>query len=336
AIISEILKGEPKAKISVIGYDNSYNYFKNKFKTWKTISYSMYGKKLKIEPVEFAIDNFFLPVLWLIETFRLKLKAKKFNPDLIISDLEPVGLSLAKSLKKRCIIVFGYDPALFKECPFHSPQLNIEAKYFEGLYNHADMVLIPKFFIKRRSILCTYINPIIKIQKLKQMGLEKKPIVVLLGGSGFGFQLAKKINALAEKFPEESFIIIGGRHSFKCRKNVKHFLFTDKYFSYLNAAKGVITLAGQLSLTECLYLKKPMLIFPIKGHIEQILNAYALKDTAMVSYGLNNLKKKIREFISCIPLLQKKMPLLKFNGAEQAAEIIIRECKRKGKEPLVS
>lgn len=332
AIISSILKRHPKTEIKILAYGNAYSYFKSRFETWKTLSYSMLGKKLKIEPFEFALDNLLLPIIWAAETMRLKAKAKRFNPDIVISDFEPVGINLAKALKKKCIVVFGYDPLLFREYPNPSLQLKVEASYFESLYDRADMVLVPKFFIKKRSMLYTYINPIIRKPAIGRIALKKKPVLVLLGGSGYGYSLAKELISLAHLFPDEQFIILGGKHRFKSMQNIKQIPFAkDKYFAYLKAAKGVITLAGQLSITECLFFKKPMLIFPIKGHIEQILNAYAVKDIALVSYDTKGLRHKIKDFVSNIPALQKKIPAMKFNGAEQAANIIIELASQKRK-----
>ena len=123
------------------------------------------------------------------------------------------------------------------------------------------------------------------------------------------------------KYINEEFIIFGNLAPLSSG-NVRVMGLKYDITDYLAAAKGVITLSGNLTISECLAYKKPMLLFPIKNHVEQMLNAYMMRNIAMVSYGTENIKNKIVQFINNLGSLKKKIPKLRFNGAEQVVDLI--------------
>mgnify|MGYP000977031523 CR=1 FL=1 len=67
-----------------------------------------------------------------------------------------------------------------------------------------------------------------------------------------------------------------------------------------------------------------MLIYPIKDHVEQALNAYSLKNVAMVGSDVKNLENDLKNFLKNIGNYQKKMNKLKVksNGAEEIVKIV--------------
>ena len=264
---------------------------------------------------------------------------RKFNPDLIVSDFEPAGITAAKLLGKKCIVIFGYNPELLKEYTKTnklSKKCWFEARYFESLYDKADFVIIPTLLgLKRQEILYHYVNPVIRKEPadlasnktiMTRLKLKKEPIVVMLGGSDFGLKLAKGISKIAHKLNEQ-FIVFGSHKQLPASKNFKHKRFAPDFLDYLKVSKAVITLGGQKMLSECLAFKKPMLVFPIQDHVEQLMNAYSLRSVAVVgnkSTG-SGLEKEVRLFIKNIPKLKEKMDSLdlNFNGAEQIAQVLI-------------
>ena len=230
--IMAIKKKYPKAKIMVAGYDNSLTYFQDKFNTIKIRGYKLPGKAMKIDILRFMLRNMFLPAFWFIGTLKVRLEAFNFIPDIIVTDFEPIGISLARVLNRKCVVVFGFDPLSYKE--YASKQkvnikMKVEAKYFEKLYDQADVVIIPTLRKKdNKHILYSYIDPIIRVQPedltdekilMKELGLKRKPILVMLGGSDFGTKLARNINKIAPRIKED-FIIFGGNLDFKLAKNV--------------------------------------------------------------------------------------------------------------------
>ena len=338
ANIIAIKKKFPKARIMVAGYDNSYLYFKDKFHTLKIKGYKMPGKSMKVNPVLFGLRNILLPAFWPVETLKVRLQAFNFIPDLIITDFEPVGLSLSKMFKTKNIVVFGFDPDLYQEYKKNHKigyAQKVEATYFSQLYDQADIVVIPTFKKRRKKHLRhTYINPIIRVKPedlpeekkiMKSLGLKKKPILIMLGGSDFGTKIAKTINKLAPKF-KEHFIIFGGNLNINLQKNVHYIQYTSDFFKYLKVSKGLITLAGHSTLSEALVYKKAILCFPIHNHIEQELNAFTLKDTIQISnkHSPKIVEKELKQFIKDIPKIEKKVAKLniKASGPQDLVKII--------------
>jgi uncharacterized protein (TIGR00661 family) len=339
---------DPKTEILVAGYDNSYKYFKDKYPTIKIEGYKISGKAMKFGVWSFILKNYLLPFFWVFRAVRLRRKVKSFDPDIIISDFEPTGLTLAKLVKKKCIMVFGYDPLLFRQYKKKN-KINkimlLQTKYLEGIYDRADFVIIPTLTgQKKRSLLYYYVDPIVrkkpedlpsKAKIMEELKLEKEPILVMLGGSNFGLKLAKEIVEVAGTFKDEQFIMFGTQYKLKTPKNVKHIPFTRDVLKYLKASKAVITLAGQKSLSECLVYRKPMLIFPIQNHVEQLLNAFALRSAALVSHKSNKheLELRITELLAKLPILKKKINALdiKGNGSDEIVEIVYKLAKQQAK-----
>ena len=337
--IVALKKEYPKAQIMIAGYDNSYRYFKDTFPTIRIRGYKLPGESMKINVWNFALRNMFLPFFWFVGTLKVRLQAFNFIPDIIVSDFEPVGISLARVLGKKCIVVFGFDPLLYKEYAKTHPvnyKMKFEALYFEKLYDEADLVLIPTFKGRReKHLLYTYIDPVLRQQPenlpsevalMKQLNLKKKPFLIMLAGSDFGTKLAKNMCKVAQKFSYESFIIFGGNLEMAFPKNVKYIQFTPDFLKYLKVSKGIITLAGQKTLTEALVYKKPLLCFPIQDHIEQVLNAYALEDTILVSHdsSLQGVEKAFSEFVKDLSFYQRKVKsrAVKAQGSEEFVRLL--------------
>lgn len=332
--IIEIKKIFPRAKILVAGYDHSYDYFKDKYDIVRIRGYKLPGKNMKIQVGNFVAKNLLLPFFWFTGTLKVTLERFNFKPDLIISDFEPVGISLAKIIGKKCVVVFGYDPLLYREYKGKiNYKMRTEARYFEYLYGNADRVIIPSLLKrKHKSEKYTYVNPIVsrlpedlpsEQRIVNEFKLNKRPILVMLGGSDFGSKLAYNIAGLAKNY-KEKFIIFGGNLDRKKLNGVKYIKYTKDFLKYLKVCRGVITLGGQLTLAEALVYKKPVLCFPIKDHVEQMLNAYAIRNIAMIGYNSDTfyVKNILTEFIANLKDLRERAEKydLRNGGSREIAE----------------
>jgi len=65
----------------------------------------------------------------------------------------------------------------------------------------------------------------------------------------------------------------------------------DDFLKCMVKSDGVITNAGFTTTSEALYLGKPMLVIPMKGHVEQNFNAFALKKLGVPTLKKFNIKK---------------------------------------------
>jgi uncharacterized protein (TIGR00661 family) len=329
-IIKAFLRHDPKAKVMVAAYDNSYNYFKDKYNTVRISGYKLLGMSLKFKVLSFIANNYVLPYTWLSVSFKLKKLVKDFNPDVIISDFEPAGIILGRLLRKPSVVIFAFDPVLYKEYKHKNKKMGLEALYFTTLYNAADVAIIPCLLGKKESKDYCYINPIV-VQKpselpsnavlMKKLKLKRAPILVMLGGSSFGVNLARRLMRVVKNFDEE-FIIFGSHVKLPKRRNVKHFPFKPNFVEYLKVSKGVITLAGNLTLSECIVYRKPMLVFPIKDHVEQVMNAYILRNVAMVKHDIRGLRRAVESFLKNIDSLKRRMPRVEPSGSDEVVDIV--------------
>jgi len=323
--IEAFLRKDPDTEIMVAGYDNSYNYFKNKYKTIKIKGYKFTEESLKFSVPKFIWKNYKLPFIWAADTFRIRKKIKEFNPDVIISDFEPVGISLSKLIKKKCVMVFGYDPELFKKFPHKNSKISFEARYFNILYKRADRVIIPTLLGQKKFSKHFSVNPVLrtrpsdlpsKEELMEKLNLKREPVIVMLGGSMFGNILAKKIIHFAHLFNQD-FIIFGSNIRNVHQKNVTYYPYKENVLEYVKASKAVITLGGHLTLSECLAFRKPAMVFPIEDHVEQMLNAYRLQNIYCVKYNLGYLRKNINNFLRKLDIYKDRIPKIEFNGSEQ-------------------
>lgn len=331
ANIEAFMKKDSDTKVMIAGYDNSYEYFKDKYPTIEIKGYKFTEQALKFSVPSFIWKNYRLPFFWSMGTWKLRKKVKEFNPDVIISDFEPLGIMLSKLVKKKCAIVFGYDPELFKQYPYKNKKIVLEAKYFNTLYKSADIVIIPSLLGKKDiPSKYYYVNPILRTKSgdlppkkelMEKLGLEKEPVLIMLGGSTFGNILADKIINFSHLF-KEHFIMFGSKIGHVPQKNITYYSYKENVLEYLKVSKAVITLAGHLTLSECLAFKKPAMVFPIKDHVEQMLNAYLLENISYVKYDLVDLRKNIKNFLSMLNVLRNRIPRVGFDGAEQVVDII--------------
>ncbi len=330
ANIEAFLKRDPNNKVMVAGYDNSYEYFKDRYPTIKIKGYRFTEQTLKFTVPKFVWKNYRLPFIWAGSALKLKKAIKDFKPDMIISDFEPAGIMLSKLVKKKCVMVFGYDPEVFKKCPYKNEKMTLEAKYFNTLYKNANEVIIPNLLGKKEHMHKYYsVNPIIRTKPedlpkeevlMENLGLKKEPVLIMLGGSTFGNILDQKILTFSPLF-DEAFIIFGSKIE-HVSKNVTYYPYKENIFDYLKVSKAVITLGGHLTLSECLAFKKPAMIFPIEDHVEQMLNAYMLEKIFHVRYDLEDMRKSINNFLDNLDEVIYRIPKIEFNGAEQVVDII--------------
>ena len=162
-------------------------------------------------------------------------------------------------------------------------------------------------------------NPIVRKFKGEPVKFKKKPVLVMLGGSKFGVGLAKRIYEIADKFNEEFIIIFGSNLKPDGRKNIKYIRFSENFLGYLKECKGLITLGGNLTLSEGAYFRKPILSFPIKNHVEQVGNVESLKGIC-VSHDVKDVEGKIRYFLKNLDKF--KPPKMKFDGAKQVVDFV--------------
>jgi uncharacterized protein (TIGR00661 family) len=100
----------------------------------------------------------------------------------------------------------------------------------------------------------------------------------------------------------------------------------DDYVSAVAGCRAIITSAGHQTLSEAMYMKKPVFALPQRGQYEQRLNAQMLVAAGWGSFGsIRNLKRTLPRFIRDLDagvFPRRPNPLIRFNFNNDSARII--------------
>lgn len=336
AILKELEK--KGAEIIVASYGNALEYFQQVYKTLEIDGPKFPEKNSRFSTMKTIFMNLKMPYYMIRNYSKLKMLFKAFNPDTIITDFEPLPLYLEKN--KPHFLVFNFDPIQYDEYTKEKrKKFLIQSKYVSFFYKRAKKISAPVIipaFERHETEEYNFINPVTRKlprqsqnELLEKLSLKKPPILIMFGGSHFSTELLYKLQEVLPKIDEE-FIVFAYRISGESHDNMTFFSFKENFLEYLKASKGIITQAGHLTLSECIALKIPSLMFPIQNFIEQELNAYFAEKSGISiieenkDYTKSELLGIINKFIDSIPKLKANLEKLNIetNGAEQAAAII--------------
>ncbi|MCD4666829.1 hypothetical protein K8R47_03400 [archaeon] len=308
AIIQELKK--KKHTVRVAGYSTSYDYFKDKIKTYELepgLRLHEVGDKFSnilniLKNWSFIFNNF-------LNIIKLSNIVDEFKPDLIVSDWEPFVMFFRKT-----VFIWNYDPKLVKETDL-TGQMKFQRFGLNLAYGLIKLfgkkIIIPSFFNKGKEENEIFISPIVRnkpseldneTKLMKKLKLKKKPILVTIGGSNFGYDFIDRLTEVLNKFSDELFLVFDFKG--KDTDNVKFLDFKENMLEYLKVSNGVITLGGHSLLSEALVFKKKALVFPIDDHIEQLSNAIEVGnfyEVDSLSVRKDRLEKLIRKFLKSKP-----------------------------------
>ena len=263
----------------------------------------------------------------------------------MVVDAQPVGSYTGKKLGVKTVAIYNLDLKTWDHYQEHTKmpftlymQSRFHFKFVADAYNNSDLVIIPTIKKKKSTKEVKFVNPIIRTSPeslpsekvlMKKLYLKKKPILVMLGGSKFGFSVAEKIVNISKDF-NENFIIFGYKE-FK-KNNITSFKFKENFLEYLKVCKAVVLLSGHTALSEAIVYKKPALVFPFKNYVEHYINVSELGNLSLVKYIDENiqekeLKKYLEELIKKSPEFEKNLKRLNIGtkGTEEAVDLILKQ-----------
>jgi len=196
-----------------------------------------------------------------------------FRPDLVISDFEPFSAWWAWR-KKVPFISIDHEHMLTL-CRLEHPTKNWFSRLTASVvtechYFGAASYIVINFFKAPLRIDSAVLAPPIVRPVISELAPTTGQHILLYSTTGTGQGQLKEILG---KFPEQIFVVYGfdedvedGNCIFKKRS-------TEGFLADLAASRGVIASAGFSLLSECMYLRKRMLLLPLAGQYEQIINA---------------------------------------------------------------
>ncbi len=234
----------------------------------------------------------------------IKAKFKEFNPDLVITDFEPLTAILAKVGKKPLL-------SIDNQHQLTNTKIDITDKYKKDLLADkliiktlvwgAKHYLITTFFQTPITKKNTSIFPPILRQEILDLRPAKGDYFLVYQNSDFG-HLIPVLKQTGQKF-----VIFGmnvdqtdGNLTFKNYSN-------HEWLKYLENCRAVIGTAGLSLMCEALHLKKPYLAIPVKRQIEQIINAQYLQKKAYGIFTYQFTLDDFNQFAADLPVYENNL-----------------------------
>ncbi len=196
-----------------------------------------------------------------------------FKPDLVISDFEPFSAWWAWR-KKIPFISIDHEHMLTL-CELDHPSQSwfsrITAEVVtECHYIGAVAYIILNFFKAPLRVDSAVLAPPVVRPVVSQLKPKQGGYILIYSTTGTE---REQLTDVLGKFPERKFYIYGFDESCECGNCVFKKRSTEGFLADLAGSRGVIASAGFSLISECLYLKKKMLLLPVAGQYEQIINA---------------------------------------------------------------
>ncbi len=348
--VDAIAKEFGKENVKIIASGDAYKYFEKE-------NYN----PIKIESVK--IGNFLEGFSWIQTLFQnidfffnviadysiIKKTINEFKPDVFISDSEPVSLLYFNSTNIFSVFLSNILPILeeYPKIENKTPQLESQEIIIKLLVDKAiknsDLIVSPTIK-KYKTISKIKFTDLIVRKKPNELksceeirnyyGLPDNYTLVSFGGANIGNEYFSIIYPLLKEIKSRCFVISSNYAVKKVQKkgNIIIYPFIDDYLSFLKASDSVICLAGHSTISEALVYKKPIFTIPIKNHIEQLTNAYIVRDEGYGEFSLlNNVKTKLNMFFENKEVYLKNIKRKNFkgNGAREIFKIISKQLKNK-------
>ncbi|MHC4462196.1 MAG: glycosyltransferase family protein [Planctomycetota bacterium] len=200
-----------------------------------------------------------------------------FAPELVISDFEPFSawwawrnripfisidhehmLTLCKLEHKSKNWFSRLTASVVTECHYVGAVAYVVINFFKTPLRIDSAVLVPPI-----------VRPIVRA-----LEAGEGEHILLYSTTGKG---EKKLRDILGRFGGQKFYVYGFDKSEEFKNCVFKECSTEGFLADLAGARGVIASAGFSLISECLYLKKKMLLLPVAGQYEQMINGHYIE-----------------------------------------------------------
>jgi uncharacterized protein (TIGR00661 family) len=289
-------------EIKVITYGQAYQVLKDKFDVFKISGSHIEFTRGKIDYTKTFNKNLERTKNNLRNYKKIHSLVKSFQPDLCITDMEPIT-PIISSLYKLPLI------SIDNQHRITNLKLTIPQKYYKDYLlaktvvnifaRYADFYVVTSFtptkIIKKNT---TIVPPIIR-EEVKKVNTHysDKILVYLTKKNG---KVLKEISKINEQF------VVYGLDKKQKSENLE-FKTKETFLEDLANCKAIIATAGFTLMSEALYLKKPYLALPLHGQFEQTLNALFLKQAGFGDYSQTLKKQEIENFLNNLDKYKTKL-----------------------------
>lgn len=230
---------------------------------------------------------------------------KRFKPDLVISDFEPLSAAFAH-LERLPLI------SLDNQHQLTNTKISVPKKYRRDFITDtivvktmvwgADYYLITSFFKTKVTKAKTFLFPAIVRRPIAQLKPTVKDFIYVYQNSNFDNLISE-----LQKIKTEKFIIYRNISKNKTIGNITIKDYTHKNTNDLKNCKAIVGTAGLSTISEALWLKKPYFAIPVAHQVEQTLNAINIKKLGYGDWATNLTAKNLTKFINKLPEYRAKL-----------------------------
>ena len=200
-----------------------------------------------------------------------------FGPELVISDFEPFSAWWAWR-KDVPFISIDHEHVLTL-CKLDHPAKNWFSRLTASVvtechYIGAAAYIIVNFFEAPLRIDSAVLAPPIVRPAVMQQKAEPGEHILLYSTTGTN---RDRLLEMLQKFSGRKFYIYGFDDDTEDKNCVFKKRSTEGFLADLAGARGVIASAGFSLISECMYLRKKMLLLPVAGQYEQIINTHYIQ-----------------------------------------------------------
>lgn len=225
---------------------------------------------------------------------------KPFKPDIVISDFEPFSAWWAmrngvpnitldhQRVLTHCRIEPDYrewvsmmNAALVTKCYYSAPVRHLILNFFRAPLT------------SKRAILA---GPVVRPMVERLSPSDGEHIVVYTTDRSARRTLFETLSS----FEDHKFYVYGYDCDHVCRNIVLKKTSTEGFLADLASSRGVVATAGFSLISECLHLRKRMLLMPVPGQYEQILNAAYMEKLGMGTAMKGIVREKFASFLQSI------------------------------------
>ena len=204
-----------------------------------------------------------------------------FAPELVISDFEPFSAWWA--WRKNVPFISIDHEHMLTLCKLEHPVRNWLSRLTASVvtechYTGAVAYVILNFFRAPLRVDSAVLAPPIVRPVISGLDPTAGEHILLYSTTGTG---QDQLRETLGKFAGQTFVVYGFDEDAEHQNCIFKKRSTEGFLADLAGARGVIASAGFSLISECMYLKKKMLLLPLAGQYEQIINARYMQELGL-------------------------------------------------------
>jgi uncharacterized protein (TIGR00661 family) len=215
-----------------------------------------------------------------------------FAPDLVVTDFEPFSASWA--WRRRVPFISIDNEHLLTLCRLDHPLTEVFGRFSAAAvvrfhYFGARAYVITSFFQAPARSRAALLAPPVVRPAIARLTPSDAGHIVVYATTGTHEEQWREILG---RFAPQKFHLYGFNKNVEWKNCVFKEASTEGFATDLATARGVIASAGYSLISECLYLRKKMLLLPLAGQYEQLINARYVE-----KLGLGVCSKQVEEAV---------------------------------------